>query len=117
MVGASFKISTNHHIRGSVAWWVLEMPGLSGASSSAERQMAALVIYGLVLSRHNACVAQQPRAGLRRSPLYGRRGERLRRVLLFPVAAVAMAAMMVVSAVPTLGGYLERLAGIEEAHF
>jgi len=34
----------------------------------------------------------------------------LRRLILFPVAAGVTAAMMVVSAVPALGDYLERLA-------
>ncbi len=37
----------------------------------------------------------------------------MRRLLLFPIAAAVTAAMMVVSAVPALGDYLERLAGPE----
>jgi hypothetical protein len=40
----------------------------------------------------------------------------LRHLLLSPVAAAVMAAMMVVSAVPALGDYLERLADLENEH-
>ncbi len=79
----------------------------------AERQTAAVAIYGLPDSRHNTCVAQQllGRGWQARPTEEG--GKRLRRLLLSPVAAAVTAAMMVVSAVPVLGDYLERLAGPE----
>lgn len=41
----------------------------------------------------------------------------MRRLVLFPVTAGVTAAMMVVSAVPTLGDYLERLTDSEGTLF
>ena len=51
------------------------------------------------------------------SPALQKKEERLRRLLLFPVTAAVATAMKVVSAVPALGDYLERLTDTEQTHF
>jgi hypothetical protein len=75
-------------------------------------------MYGLVVPQHNALVAQLTRARLA-SPalLQKKKEERLRRFVLFPVTAAVTTAMKVVSAVPALGDYLERLTDTEQTHF
>ena len=80
----------------------------------AEGQIPAVAIYGLPASQHNACVAQLGQGC--KPALQKKGGTRLRRLLSFPVAAAVTAAMVVVSAVPALGDYLERLAGPENEH-
>jgi hypothetical protein len=49
--------------------------------------------------------------------LLQKKEERLRRFVLFPVTAAVTTAMKVVSAVPALGDYLERLTDTEQTHF